>query len=133
MELSLKGRGVQITDQLRRSAERKLSRLARMEPRAVRLEVEVIAERNPRLDGARRIEGALHLPRRTFRAEAEAKDVDGALDVLAERLERQVRDHHERRRRRPGPRAVLRSAGPGGLEEAAEAEAAEAEAPTEGT
>jgi ribosomal subunit interface protein len=131
MELSLKGRGVRITDQLRRSAERKLSRLARMEPRAVRLEVEVIAERNPRLDGARRIEGALHLPRRTFRAEAEAKDVDGALDVLAERLERQVRDHHERRRRRP--RAVLRSAGPRGLEEAARAEAAEAEAPAEGT
>jgi ribosomal subunit interface protein len=131
MELSLKGRGVRITDQLRRSAERKLSRLARMEPRAVRLEVEVIAERNPRLDGARRIEGALHLPRRTFRAEAEAKDVDGALDVLAERLERQVRDHHERRRRRS--RGVLRSPGPGGLGEAARAGAAEAETPAEGT
>ncbi len=129
MEVSLKGRGVRITDQLRRSAERKLSRLARMEPRAVRLELEVIAERNPRLDGARRVEGALHLPRRTFRAEAEAKDVDGAFDVLAERLERQVRDHHERRRRRAGPRAVLRSPGPG---ETVEAEAAEAETPAEG-
>lgn len=127
MELSLKGRGVPITDQLRRSVERKLSRLARMEPRVVRLEVEVIAERNPRLDGARRIEGALHLPRRTFRAEAEAKDVDGALDVLAERLERQVRDHHERRRRRAGRQAVLRSPRPGGP-----GEAAEAQAPAEG-
>jgi ribosomal subunit interface protein len=119
MELLLKGRGVRVTEQLRRSAERKLSRLARMEPRAVRLEVEVIAERNPRLDGARRVEGALHLPRRTFRAEAEAKDVDGALDVLVERLERQVRDHHERRRRRAAPPTVLRSPRLGGAGEAA--------------
>ncbi len=124
MELLLKGRGVRLTEQLRRSAERKLSRLARMEPRAVRLEVEVIAERNPRLDGARRVEGALHLPRRTFRAEAEAKDVDGALDVLAERLERQVRDHHDRRRRRA---AVLRSPRPGGPGEAAGETSAEGE------
>ncbi|HXF71654.1 MAG TPA: ribosome-associated translation inhibitor RaiA [Actinomycetota bacterium] len=127
MELLLKGRGVPVTDQLRRAAERKLSRLARMEPRAVRLEVEVIAERNPRLDGARRVEGALHLPRRTFRAEAEAKDVDGALDVLAERLERQVRDHHDRRRRRAASPAVLRSPRPG-----RPGEAAGAGAPAEG-
>jgi ribosomal subunit interface protein len=119
MELSLKGRGVRVTEQMRRSAERKLGRLSRMEPRLTRLEVEVIAERNPRLDGTRRVEAALHLPRKTFRAHAEARDVDGALDALAERLERQVRDHHGKRRRRPGPSLRLES-GPSGGPEGAE-------------
>ena len=49
MDLVVKGRGVRITDQLRRSVHHKLERLSRLEPRAVRVEVEVISERNRRL------------------------------------------------------------------------------------
>src|SRR5260370_29511823 len=50
MEFTFKGRGLRITDEVREVARHKLSRLARMEPRATLLEVEVIAQRNPRLD-----------------------------------------------------------------------------------
>jgi ribosomal subunit interface protein len=99
MELVVKGRGVRITDQLRRTVQHKLERLARLEPRAVRVEVEVISERNPRLDGAKRLEATLETPWRTFRARAQAPEVDLGLDQLAERLERQVRDHREKRRK----------------------------------
>ena len=100
MELFVKGRGVQVTEQLRRTVHRKLDRLARLEPKAVRVEVEVISERNPRQDGAKRVEATLEIPRHTFRARASAPDVDLGLDLLAERLERQVRDHREKRRNR---------------------------------
>jgi ribosome-associated translation inhibitor RaiA len=47
MEFTFKGRGLRITDEVREVARHKLSRLARMEPRATLLEVEVIAQRNP--------------------------------------------------------------------------------------
>ena len=48
MDLVLKGRGVRITDQIRRTTEHKLAKISRLDPRAQRIEVEVIEERNPR-------------------------------------------------------------------------------------
>jgi ribosomal subunit interface protein len=98
MDLVLNGRGARITDRIREAAERKLGRLERMEPNVTRLQIEVISEKNPRLGGAHRVEASFDTPRRSFRATAGAKDVESALDQVAEKLERQIRDHHEKKR-----------------------------------
>lgn len=103
MELTLRGRGVRITEQQRARAEGKVQKLTRLDPRADRLEIEVLSERNPRLNGTKRLEGTLILPRKTVRATASAPDVDSALDLLVERLERQVRDYREKRKKGPLP------------------------------
>lgn len=100
MDLVVKGRGVRVTEQLRRTAAHKLSKLARMDPRAIRMELEVISERNPRQNGTKRLQASLDFPRHTLRARAQGPDVEVALDQLAERLERQIRDHHRRKRNR---------------------------------
>jgi ribosomal subunit interface protein len=112
MDLHLIGRGTRITDALREASEHKLSRLGRMEPRLSRLDVEVIAERNPRRGGAHRVEVIARVPRKVFRAHAEASDVEAALDLVSERLERQIRDHHEKKRARllNGARRAVTSA-----------------------
>jgi putative sigma-54 modulation protein len=102
MDIVVKGRGTRVTDRIRGSAEHKLGRLQRMEPRVTRIDVQVIAEPNPANVRARRVEAALQTSRKTFRAHAEAADVDSALDRLAEKLERQLRDHHSKRRARLG-------------------------------
>ncbi len=108
MEFTCTGRGIRVTDDMRRSAEHKLSRLERLERRSTRIEVEVIVEKNPRLAHLKRIEATLVVPRKTFRAHAEDPEFESALDALVRRLERQVRDHHERRRARvlSGARSV---------------------------
>ncbi len=112
MDVVLKGRGTRITDHLRGVAEHKLSRLQRMEPRVTRIEIQVTTERNPRQGGTKRVEAALDTARRTFRAKAQAVDVESALDELAEKLERQLRDHHTKRRTRKVTAAKgVRSAG----------------------
>ena len=100
MDLHLIGRGTQITPRLRAAAEHKLARLERLEPKLTRLEIVVISERNPRLGGVRRVEAAADIPRKTFRAHADAREVEAALDLVAERLERQIRDHNKKRRAR---------------------------------
>jgi ribosomal subunit interface protein len=100
MDVVVKGRGTRVTERIRGSAEHKLARLQRIEPRAIRIEVQVIAEPNARRVLARRVEAALETRRKTFRARAEAPDVDSAFDRLAEKLERQLRDHHGKRRAR---------------------------------
>ena len=113
MDLSYTGRGLEINDDVREAAEHKLARLARLEPRVTRVDLEFIAEHHPRLDGTKRVEAAFHVPRKTFRAEAEAEDVPTALDRLAERLERQIRDYHGRKKKRPPKRAdAIESARP---------------------
>ena len=100
MDLLLKGRGHRVTDQERRAADRKLARLGRINPRAVRCEVEIIDEGSSRAAAKMRLEATLTLPRKTFRASGEGRDVDAALTQLAERLERQLRDHAGKRKTR---------------------------------
>jgi ribosomal subunit interface protein len=97
MELSFTGRGVPVSDDIRQQAEHKLARLERIEPRTMRLDLEFVAEHHPSPDGVKLIKAALKIPRKTFRAHAEAQDVLTALDHVAEKLERQIRDHHGRR------------------------------------
>ena len=105
MDVILKGRGIEITEQLRRRTEHKLAKIARLEPRVRRLEVEIIAERNPRIDGKHRVHVSADIPRHVIRAEAAGHDVDSALDRVVERLERQVATYRGklRNRREPGP------------------------------
>ena len=98
MDLSFTGRGMRVTQDIRMTAERKLAPLERLEPRTTRIEVELINEHHPRPDGLKRVEAALRIPRKTFRAEAEAEDVATAIDRVKEKLERQLRDHHGRKR-----------------------------------
>jgi ribosomal subunit interface protein len=98
MELVLKARGIRITDQLRATVRRKLDKLSRLEPRTVRMEVEVISRHHPRPDGTKSVQGTLDTPRRTFRATAEGPEVEAALDRLVVRLERQVTEYRKKRR-----------------------------------
>ena len=100
MDLVLNGRGTPITDKIRHAADHKLAGLARVEPRATRIAIQITAEKNPRLGGTKHVEATLEIPRKTFRAKGEASDVESALDQVAERLERQVRDYHDKKRTR---------------------------------
>jgi len=64
------------------------------------VEVEIISEDFPTHDGTKSVDAALRVPRYTFRAHGEGAKVEDALDLVAARLERQVRDRHGRFRRR---------------------------------
>jgi ribosomal subunit interface protein len=98
MDMTFTGRGVQVTDSVRSMAEQKLAPLGRIEPRATTLELELINEHHPTVDGVKRVEGALRIPRKTFRATAEAGDLPTAIDRVRDKLERQLRDHHGKKR-----------------------------------
>jgi ribosomal subunit interface protein len=101
MDLTFTGRGLPVSDEVREQAQHKLSRLERLAPRALALELELVAEHHPSpISRLTMIKGTLRVPRKTFHAHAEADDVRSALDDLAEKLKRQLRDHHGKRLRR---------------------------------
>ena len=100
MDLVLKGRGVRITDQIRRTTEHKLAKISRLDPRAQRIEVEVIEERNPRIDGAHKVDVAVTSSRHVFRAEGVGHGIDSALDQAVAHLERQITSYRGKLRDR---------------------------------
>jgi putative sigma-54 modulation protein len=100
VDLVLRGRGIRITDQIRRSAEHKLGKIERLDPRVAKLEVEVIGDLNPRVGASHRIEVACDRGRRRFRATGSGNDVDSALDQVVERLERQISTYRGKLRHR---------------------------------
>jgi putative sigma-54 modulation protein len=121
MDLTFTGRGLSVTDEVRETAGHKLAHLERMEPRTTRIDLEFIGEHYPAPNGVKRVEAALHIPRKTFRAHAEADDVPTAIDRVADKLERQLRDHHGKRRASVH-RAALESPHPGAAAADTEAE-----------
>jgi ribosomal subunit interface protein len=102
VDLVLKGRGVRITDQIRRTTQHKLAKIARLDRRVQRLEVEVIQERNPRVgsSGSHRVEIACATRRRTLRVAGAGGDVDSALDQAVDRLQRQISSYRGKLRDR---------------------------------
>ncbi|HZA61066.1 MAG TPA: ribosome-associated translation inhibitor RaiA [Actinomycetota bacterium] len=100
MDLVVKSRGGRVSGLARQRIERKAAKLERLEGRIQRIEVEVIKEPTPRVNGGHRVEASARTARRTFRASAAGSDVDTAVERVLSRLGRQVTEEHKRRRTR---------------------------------
>ena len=98
MDMTFTGRGLHVTDADPGPGRAETRPARRIEPRATTLDLEVINEHHPRLGGLKRVEASLRIPRKTFRAHAEADDVPAAIDLVRDKLERQLRDHHGKKR-----------------------------------
>jgi putative sigma-54 modulation protein len=96
VNLILSGRGVELDDALREYATEKLTRAQRFFDRIIRIEVELLHERNPRVKDPDRVEVTVKTPNQTLRVHGEGLDHFAAIDVAADRLEAQVRKHKER-------------------------------------
>jgi ribosomal subunit interface protein len=139
MDIIFKGRRTDVQERFRGYASAKLSRITKLAHKAIRVDVEVTAERNPRQSGRReRVELTILSRGPAIRAEAAADDRFAALDRAMAKLEERLRRSGDRRKaarhgalqagRIPGPRsatgaAVARSAA------GAQAEAGPWEAP----
>jgi putative sigma-54 modulation protein len=99
VELTVRGRGIRITDQIRRTAEHKLGKLQRVDPRIGRCDVEVI-DLNPRVGASQQVEVTCDRGRRRFRAVGTGQDVESALDQVVEHLERQISSYRGKLRHR---------------------------------
>ena len=97
MELHVKGRNLEVNDSMRSYVERKLQKLDRRVHDLTEVEIELAVERNPSIADSQVAEATVHLKGRTLRAREAARDMKAAVDQLADKLVRQVRDLHEKR------------------------------------
>jgi ribosomal subunit interface protein len=101
MEIIFKGRQTDVATRFRDQAMVKLSRLERLDQKAIRVDVEVSVERNPRLASQKeRVELTIISRGPAIRAEAAAEDRFAALDLALAKLDSRLRRALDRRKRR---------------------------------
>lgn len=99
MDVVITSRHCELSDSFRSHAEEKLAKLEKHDHRIIRVAVEVEAERNPRqADRAVRVELTAHSRGPVIRAEANANDKMGALDLALDKMAAQMRRAADRRR-----------------------------------
>jgi len=107
MDITFKGRHTSVPERFRRHASAKLARLEKLDHDALRVDVEVSTERNPRqADRSERVELTIRSRGPAIRAEAAADDRYAALDLAYAKLEGRLRKASERRKTRHGDLSV---------------------------
>jgi ribosomal subunit interface protein len=108
VDVVVKGRHTEVGDRLRSQAEAKLTKVAKLDGKVTRIDVEVCEERNPRQADLRsRVELTCLTRGPVVRAEAAASDPFAALDLAAAKLESRLRRAADRRRIHHGIKSPL--------------------------
>ncbi len=107
MRIEVRGRNMEVSDELREAVAKRFSRTARQVSELARLEVELHEQRNPSIADRYVAEGTLYLKGVTLRAREESPDMLHSIHELAEDIRRQVKRHREKRRGRAKSRRSI--------------------------
>ena len=100
MRIEVRGRNVEVTDELRRHVAKRFARTARQVSDLAQLEVELYEERNPSITDRQVAEATLHLKGVTLRAREASPEMLHAIHELSDDIRRQVKRHRDKRRGR---------------------------------
>jgi putative sigma-54 modulation protein len=117
MRIEVKGRNLQVTDELRGVVARRFEKVGKQVSDLATLEVELSEERNRANPDQMVAEGTLYLKGVTLRAANASRDIKHSINLIADELARQVKRHRDKRRKRRESRALAEQppvGGPGG-------------------
>jgi len=101
VRIEVRGRNTAVTDQLRRHVQERFeARIGKQVSELAQLEVELLVEKNPAIAEDKVAEATLHLKGTTLRAREASRDLEHSIDLVADKLARQVKRHREKRRGR---------------------------------
>jgi putative sigma-54 modulation protein len=90
MEVSIRGRNIEVTDALRMAVEEKVTRLSRFLDGMERADVQFSEEKNPRITAREICEVTMHGHGHIVRAKAAATDTLAAVDRVVDKLEHRM-------------------------------------------
>ena len=99
MQLQVKGRNFEISEQIRSYAEGKLGKLEKLVKDPTRIELELLVEKNPSISDNHVAEATVFTKGPVLRARESSADMKASIDQLVEKLERQVKRYSDKRRR----------------------------------
>ncbi len=112
MRLQVKGKNVEVPDTLYSYAEDKLAKLDRHLPATTRLELELAVEKNPSIADSQVAEATIWTRGPILRARESSEDMRASIDLVAEKLERQVKRYRGKRQRKQIARGAIPTAVP---------------------
>jgi ribosome hibernation promoting factor len=105
MKIQIKGRNVMVTDALHEYAEEKLSRLQRYlqehhTDEVSRVELELMVEKNKSIANPQVAEATVFTRGPVIRAKESSTDMYASIDLVADKLQRQVKRYRDRQQRK---------------------------------
>jgi len=107
MRIEIRGRNLEIDDELRDHVSKRFSRVGRQVSEFATLEVELSEERNPSIADDQVGEATLRLKGVTLHAREASPEMMHTIHELAEDIRRQVKKHREKRRKRTRTRRLV--------------------------
>lgn len=107
MRIEIRGRNVELTDELREHIRKRFQRVGRQVSDLATLDVELSEERNPSIADRQVAEATLRLKGITLRAREATPEMTHTIHELAEDIRRQVKKHRELRRKRSQTRRLV--------------------------
>lgn len=107
MRIEIRGRNVEMTDELREMVRKRFQRLGRQVSPLATLDVVLSEERNPRVADSQVAEATLHLKGVTLHAREASPAMGHSITELVEDMNRQVKKHRELRRKRRRTRRLV--------------------------
>jgi len=102
VRIEVRGKNVEVTEELREAVIQRFQRVGKQVSDLARLEVELMVERQDQV-----AEATLHLKGVTLRAREASSDLTHSVDLVADKLARQVKRHRELRRKRTTTRRLM--------------------------
>lgn len=90
MSLIIKGKNIEVTQPLRDYAEEKIGKIKKYYEHIIKSEIEFTVERNPSISKNQTVEVTLFTKGPIFRAKESTNDMYASIDIVMEKLERQV-------------------------------------------
>jgi putative sigma-54 modulation protein len=107
MRIEIRGRNVDVDDDLREMVRKRLQPLGRQVSPLATLEVVLSEERNPSIADSQVAEATLHVKGVTLCAKERSPEMTHSVRELSEDLRRQVKKHRELRRKRSRTRHLV--------------------------
>lgn len=96
MNLTVKGRNMTVTDALDAYGLEKIGRLSKYLSDGARIELELSAEKNPSIADSQVAEATIHTKGPIIRAREASNDMYASIDLVADKLERQVKKYRSK-------------------------------------
>lgn len=94
MKMIIKGRHMDVTPAIREYAEEKIGRIAKvLDSMIMSAEVELFTERNPSIENGQVAEVTVYTKGHVIRAKEASSDMYAAIDLVSDKLERQVKKY----------------------------------------
>jgi ribosome hibernation promoting factor len=107
MRIEIRGRNVEMTDDLREMVRKRFQHLGRQVSALATLDVVLSEERNPSIADSQVAEATFYLKGVTLRASESSPEMTHTVHELADDLRRQVKKHRELRRKRSQTRRLV--------------------------